>query len=268
VKKLVGIVALSSILAGCGVSSLPVASPAGALSPQTPATATATAPTLGAAPADPTAQGPALTTTAPKADPYAEFEAQARELAKSGPVVSGLESLEPPASEHAIAVQTTPYKTQAKADQLARAWASDAREIWLGWGFKYFSIFGRARHVYYSKSKRRRYTIDFGFWGNVLGQYEDNDLLTIAAGNLIAKLLQEPRDVYPVDGRRAYNYARQYGWQVPTNATVKTILICPYLIGPKWVFMGEDGKPGALVDANTGEVTTDGLLLTVISILF
>lgn len=264
-KKIVTLLALSATLAGCGAQPAhiaPVSLPA-----QAPAAAQAPLPTLGAAPADPDA-GRLVPVATPAQDEHAAALATAKAIAAYGPVVTDLENLDVFNDQPAFGVQTTPEKTQAKADELAHAWASDSKQLWLAWGFKTVSLFGNSRHVYYSACKKRMLTIDFGFWGTKRAQYETTGLTVQYAGKLISALLKEPRDIYPVSGREAYNRVRNQAYTNPTRGTMKVILIQPYIVGPQWVFLDERNKPSVCVDANTGEVTSGGILLELLGYLF
>ncbi len=265
-KKFVTWMALSALVAGCGV--------------QTPHTIAAVAPAakapvaaqpvkaLADAPADVDAARLVPVAAAPAAqDRRAEALAMAKAIAAHGPVVTDLENLDV-LDEGGFGVQTTPEKTQVKADAAAREWASDAKQLWLGWGYKTISWFGNSRHVYYSAQKKRMLTIDYGFWGNRRGQYETTGLVVQYAGKLIATFLQEPRDIYPVSGREAYNRAQYHAYTNPTRGTVKVLMLNPYIVGPQWVFLDERNKPSVVVDANTGEVTSGGLLIELLGYLF
>lgn len=261
-NKFVTWMALGAVLAGCGVPT-PHTAPA-VVAP--PAAAPAL-PSLGMAPADPDA-GRVVPVAPPAQDKRTEALATAKAIAAYGPLVTDLESLDAIDETPAFGVQTSPEKTQVKADELAHEWAPDAKQLWLAWGFKTFSLFGNSRHVYYSATKKRMLTIDFGFWGTRRGQYETTGLVVQYAGKLIATFLKEPRDIYPVSGREAYNRARYQAYTDPTRGTMKVLLIQPYLVGPQWVFLDARNKPSVCVDANTGEVTSGGLLLNLLGYLF
>lgn len=266
-KKFVTWMALSALMAGCGVQTphnVPAVSRAVA-----PAAVQPVQPALGAAPADRDASRLVPVAAAPAAkDPRAEALAMAKQIAEYGPLVTDLENLDAIDEAASYGVQTSPEKTQMKADQAAREWAPDAKQLWLGWGFKTLSWFGNSRHVYYSAQKKRMLTIDYGFWGNRRGQYETTGLIVQYAGKLIATFLQEPRDIYPVSGREAYNRARSQAYTNATRGTVKVLLLNPYIVGPQWVFLDERNKPSVVVDANTGEVTSGGLLIELLGYLF
>lgn len=265
-KKLVSLMALGAMLAGCGVQGAPGVPAESRLAPRPAAVQPAPA-ALGAAPTDPDARR--LTpVAAPAEDARTEALASAKALAAYGPLVTGLEDLDALDETPAFGVQTSPEKTQMKADELARAWSPDAKQLWLAWGFKTISLFGNSRHVYFSASKKRLFTVDFGFWGNKRGQYETTGLVVQYAGKLISALLQEPRDIYPVNGREAYNRARGQAYMNATRGTMKVMLLNPYIVGPQWVFLDESNKPSVCVDANTGEVTSGGILLELLGYLF
>lgn len=259
-KKLITALAFSMVLAGCGTKA-----------PVEPTRATA--PTIPTTPAAPAAQAP-LAPLAPsqagKLDSRQDdFLAKTKELASYGALITDLASLQAPAdSEVERSIQTTPAATQEKANLCAHQWSTDAQQLYLGWGFKHVSFFGRSRHVYFSRAKRSLYTVDFNFWGAKVDEYETTGLVIKYGGKLIADLLNVPQDVYPINGRKAYNLAREYGWSAPALGTTKVLLISPLLVGPQWVFLDETNKPAALVDATSGAVSTGGWLLTALYYLF
>lgn len=268
-KKLMSLLTLSAVMTGCGVNAsnhqpLPTV-PAALSAPG----AVVPAPKLGAATSDADAIKTPTLATPVVADRLTGAMASAKELASYGPLVTGLDTLQAAtdAETHGYAVQTTPQRTQEAADRLARAWSSDAKQLWLAWGFKTFSLFGHSRHVYFSADKKRMLTIDFGFWGNKVDQYETTGLVAQYAGKLIAAFLQEPRDIYPVRGRDAYLIARRQGY-APTHGVAKVLMINPYIVGPQWVFLNAQNKPEVLVDANTGEFRNGGTLLQLLGYLF
>lgn len=262
-KKLVSLVALGSILAGCGVA------PTYTVSRSVDAKPRATALNLTPAPSAPAAPTPTPPAAPAPSSGLTETLAAAKELGQYGPLMSGFETLVAPGDERgAYGVQTTPQKTQEKADAAAREWASDSKQMWLGWGFKTFAFFGRSRHVYFSASKKRLLTIDFNFWGKKIGEYETTGLVTQYAGKLISKVLEEPRDAYAIDGADAYRIAKQAGFQMPTNGNIKVLLFQPMFFGPQWLFLNGENKPSVIVDAKTGEVSSGGLLLQLIGYIF
>lgn len=259
-KKLAATLALTMVLAGCGIKA-----------PLEPTTAAATLPTNAVTPAFPGVQAPlAPLARAGQREPKQEdFLAKTKEIGSYGTLISDLASLQAPTdNEVEQTVQTTPAATQEKADQIAHQWSTDAKQFYLGWGFKHISFFGRSRHVYFSNSRKSLYTVDFNFWGTKIDEYETSGLIIKYAGKLIAEVLNQPQDVYPVTGRKAYNLAREFGWAAPTMGSVKVLLISPILVGPQWVFLDETNKPAALVDATSGTVQTGGWLLTALYYLF
>lgn len=265
-KKFVTWMALSALVAGCGVQTPHTVS---AVSPKAKAPVAAQPVKLADAPVDADASNLVPVAKAPVAqDPRTEALAMARAIAEHGPLVTDLESLDAIDETAGFGVQTTPEKTQMKADEAARQWAPDAKQLWLGWGYKTISWFGNSRHVYYSAQKKRMLTIDYGFWGNRRGQYETTGLIVQYAGKLISTFLQEPRDIYPVSGREAFNRARYHAYVNQTRGTIKVLMLNPYIVGPQWVFLDERNKPSVVVDANTGEVTSGGLIIELLGYLF
>lgn len=190
-----------------------------------------------------------------------------KELAGYGPLLTDLETLEP-GEESSYGVQTTPEKTQEKADRAALEWSTDAQQIYLGWGFRGISWFGTSRHVYFSPSKKRTLTLNYGFFGGLKSRYESSSIVLTLGGSLITKLLREPRDVHAFSGRRAWSRAKQNGFKQATRGTTKALLLEPYFIGPVWVFLDESNKPSMIINAHSGDVSTDGYLLSILRYLF
>ena len=166
--------------------------------------------------------------------------------------------------------QAMPETTQAEADATAYAWAPDAQQIWVGWGYwgrwAPLSIFGQARHVYYSDSKQRLLYLDYDFFRLEKSEWQSDNIVMKFAGKYITDVLDDARGSFPYDGYDAFNEARQAGYDYSsrTNADIKAICIEPIFIGPKWIFFDETNRPAMIVDANTGEVSDSGLLWDII----
>ena len=198
----------------------------------------------------------------------------AREVARHGALITGLDGLDLDEADRAAAassdrsVQTSPYWTQERADQVARRWSADARQVWLGWGYWGTRWLGRARHVYFSTSKRALYTVDYGVLGNRTAAFESTGLVMRLAGQYISQLLQSPADIYPVNGREAYSFARRAGFLNEVRGPIKMIMIQVYLLGPQWVLLDENNRPAVFVDARTGGLSYDNTLATILRLLF
>ncbi len=171
-------------------------------------------------------------------------------------------------------VQAMPETTQDKADKEAYKWASDAKQIYVGWGYSGrwapLSMFGLSRHVYYSVDKKRLLYVDYNFFRFTKARWESDDIVLKYAGKYITWVLSEPRGRYPYNGREAFNQATKYGYsyQNRPRATIKATLISPLIIGPKWIFFDGVDRPCLIVDAADGQVTTDGWVLDILKILF
>lgn len=171
-------------------------------------------------------------------------------------------------------VQAMPETTQDKADKEAYKWASDAKQIYVGWGYAGrwapLSMFGQSRHVYYSVDKKRLLYVDYNFFRFTKARWESDDIILKYAGKYITWVLSEPRGRYPYNGREAFGQASKYGYsyQNRPRATIKATLISPLIIGPKWIFFDGVDRPALIVDAADGQVTTDGWVLDILKILF
>jgi hypothetical protein len=173
-----------------------------------------------------------------------------------------------------FSVQAMPETTQGKADKEAYAWASDAKEIYVGWGFggrwAPMALFGQSRHVYYSVQKTRLLYVDYNFFKFTKARWESDDIILKFGGKYITWVLSEPRGRFPYNGREAFWEANRFGYTYHnrTRATIKAICISPLIVGPKWIFMDGVDKPTMVVDAADGEVKWDGLLLDILRLLF
>ncbi|MBM3268489.1 MAG: hypothetical protein FJZ01_12640 [Candidatus Sericytochromatia bacterium] len=173
-----------------------------------------------------------------------------------------------------FSVQAMPEGTQGKADKEAFKWASDAKEIYVGWGYAGrvapLAFFGQSRHVYYSVEKSRLLYIDYNFFSFTKARWESDDIVLKLGGKYITWLLSEPRGRFPYNGREAFWEATKYGYSYHNRpkATIKAICISPLIIGPKWVFFDAVDKPIIIVDAADGEVRWDGWLIDILRLLF
>ena len=275
-RQLVGVLALSALLSACGQPVVTTSANPRGVSSAGGANVLTDVPTpvlAVAAPGDPDVAS-AARASAPAVDLMSEPLGWAREVARHGSLISNLEGLDPDqADREAIekgdrTVQTSPYWTQARADEVARRWSADARQVWLGWGYWGTRWLGRSRHVYFSNSKRALYTVDYGVLGNRTAAFESTGLLMRLAGQYIQQLLQSPADIYPVNGREAYSYARRAGFLNEVRGPIKLILVQVYLLGPQWIFLDENNRPAVFVDARTGGLSYDNTLATILRLLF
>lgn len=256
--------AIALLLAGCGRTVAPTVSvaPPRALAPASQALK---------APVAPVATTPAVTVVdAATAKPEAPAAAGVTEatqwatmqaIARKGGLVTGLSSLTAEAPS-GYATQLLPETTQAKAEALARAWASDARQAYIGWGFWKVSALGRVRHTYYSPSKQRVLKLEYSVTSGFLKQYED-----VADGYDLAFLVL--RDAYDVNAFRvkdAHERARSYGYRPGKNTTAS--LLNFVFLGPVWCFIDDrTWEPTVLVKAESGDVVTSGPLMWAASYL-
>lgn len=276
IRQLAALLALSALLSACGQPAVTASSAPRSSAPVAGAPVLTDVPTpvlAVAAPRD--SDILAATSTAGAAvDPLAEPLGWAREISRHGSLISNLEGLDPDQADRAAiestdrTVQTSPYWTQARADEVARRWSPDARQVWLGWGYWGTRWLGRSRHVYFSNSKRALYTVDYGVLGNRTAAFESTGLVMRLAGQYIQQLLQSPADIYPVNGREAYSYARRAGFLNEVRGPIKLILIQVYLLGPQWIFLDENNRPAVFVDARTGGLSYDNTLATILRLLF
>lgn len=211
------------------------------------------------------------TTAAPVAaeSPLDRLEADFRTVALHGPVVQHLETLGANLDEEsAYGVMATPESTQAKAVTAAQAWAADAEQLYLGWGFKWMTFVGHSRHVFWSPSKKKLLTLDYGFWGSLKDQVESENLAMTYGGALIRQLLREPSDRHEFDGKAAFQRAKKAGLEAPAQGAIKAILLDAYFLGPVWIFFDYRNQPAMLVDANDGKVISDSRILDILKYLF
>lgn len=201
--------------------------------------------------------------------PLDRLEADLRDVARHGPVIEGLETLGANLDEEAgFGTQATPESTQAKAVQTALQWASDAEQIYLGWGFKWLTFVGHSRHTFWSQSKKKMLTLDYGFFGTQKAIYETENLAMKYGGIIIRQLLREPSDRHAFNGKEAFRRAKNAGLEAPTNAPIKAILIDVYFVGPTWIFFDYRNQPAMLVDANDGRTISDSRILDILKYLF
>lgn len=201
--------------------------------------------------------------------PLNRLEEDFRTVALYGPVIEHLETLganlDTPSGYELMA---SPESTQPKAIQHAQSWASDAEQLYLGWGFKWLSFIGHARHVFWSPSKKKLLTLDYGFWGNLTHETESENLAMTYGGSLIRQLLREPRSNPAFDGKAAFQRAKKAGFNAATNEAIKAILLDVYFLGPVWIFFDYRNQPAVIVDADDGRVISDSHVLEILKYLF
>lgn len=192
-----------------------------------------------------------------------------RQVAQYGPIIQDLETLGADLDDEEVAygVLASPDSTQGKAIKLAKEWASDAEQLYLGWGFKWLTVLGHSRHVFWSPSKKKLLTLDYGVWGTLKDQYETENLAMKYAGGLVRQLLREPNDTHAFNGKEAFNRAKKAGLQAPAQGAIKAILIEAYFIGPVWIFFDYRNEPAMFVNANDGRVISDSLVLDILKYL-
>lgn len=203
------------------------------------------------------------------ASPLDEMEATLRKVALYGPVVQDLATLGADLdTETGYGIMATPESTQLKAVTHARTWASDAEQLYLGWGFKWMTFVGHSRHVFWSARKKKLLTLDYGYWGSLKHEFETESRAMTYGGALVRQLLREPRDVYAFNGKEAFQRAKKAGLEAPAQGAIKAILLDAYIVGPVWVFFDYRNQPAMLVDANDGNVISDSRILDILKYLF
>lgn len=202
------------------------------------------------------------------ASPLEALEGGFKQLAAHGALVQDLDSLGADLDdESTYGLMATPESTQAAAVATARAWASDAEQLYLGWGFKWLTVIGHARHVFWSDSKKKLLTLDYGFWGNLRDQVESDNLAMRYGSSIVKQLLREPSDRHDFDGKAAFQRAKKAGLQAPAQGAIKAILLDVYFLGPVWIFFDYRNEPAMLVDANDGRVISDSYVLDILKYL-
>jgi hypothetical protein len=161
--------------------------------------------------------------------------------------------------------QLMPMDTQIRADNTARAWAKDAKQVYIGWGFWKTPMLGQNQHFYYSPSKKKKLIITYKLvtWKS---EQKEEDAPNF---DLAYKILKGAADAYNYNGTRAHSRAKQAGY-TPTGRNEVGVLIHPIVLGPQWVFLdNEDHQyPLVAVDAHSGEPYRDGLKMMAIRYMF
>lgn len=184
-----------------------------------------------------------------------------RTLRDQGGVVRGLASLVPD-EEPGQSVQILPEHTQDRAQELARAWQPDARQVYVGWGFWGVSLLGKVRHVYYSPKTNRQLRLEYSFTRNRLERQECDG----SDFKQAFVILRDAYDMHPWQAKDAYARAKRAGYRPGKYVTATLLHLVGY--GPQWVFIEDRSwTPTVVVNARTGDVTTSGPLLWAVSYL-
>lgn len=247
--------AMALLLSGCGRAVAPTVTAAPLRAPIASAKAPAQAPAAPASAAQPiTAQPSAQSPTEATSAEARQWE-HLRAIGQAGGLVKDLSSLTAETSAP-YATQIVPETTQAKALAAARAWAPDARQAYIGWGFWKVSLLSKVRHTFYSPSKNRvlklEYTVSSAFLSQTEEEAEGYDL-----GFLV---LRDAYDVNAYQVKDAHSRARSYGYRPGKNTTA--CLLNFVLLGPVWCFIDDrTWEPTVLVKADSGDVVTSGPLM-------
>lgn len=181
-------------------------------------------------------------------------------IAQEGGLVRGLESLEAP--ESAYRAELVPANTQDKAEQLAHAWAPDARQVYVGWGFWKISLLGRVRHVYYSKQKHQALQLEYSLTSFSLKRTE-LDGTSFKDAFLV---LRDAYDTGAYNAKDCYAIARRAGYHPSKNSV--GCLLDLVLVGPVWAFLDDQSMtPTVVVKADSGEAITHGPLMWAVQYL-
>lgn len=250
--KLKACVLLGLLLAGCQRAPMPASAPLAAPRSAAPAPAAV----LPDAPAD----LPLAATRPAAAASELPFETL-RAIGDRGGLVKGLMSLGTE-EEGGQSVQILPGDTQDRAQELARAWQPDARQVYVGWGFWGISLLGKVRHVYYSPKTNRQLRLEYSFTRNRLERVEC-DGSDFKDAFLI---LRDAYDMHPWQARDAYARAKRAGYRPGKYVTATLLHLVGF--GPQWVFIEDRSwTPTVVVNAKTGDVTTSGPLMWAVSYL-
>lgn len=168
-------------------------------------------------------------------------------------------------TETGYSSQLLPGDTQFKADQIARNWAVDGKQVYIGWGFWKTTMLAQTQHFYYSPSKKKKLIITFKLtsWKH---QVTEEDAPKFDLAN---KVLKGAADVYNWNGRLAHSEAKKHGY-TPSGRNEVGVLIHPLVLGPLWVWLDneEHQYPLMAVKAHSGAVIRDGLEMMAIRYMF
>ncbi len=262
-KKLIGLALGATMLAGCGTgaglarpdSALKAASPSVKAFNTSAAAAQSDAPTpalIGNGSANLERESEPGLANAPKFD-IKPFQDAIGTVAGFTPFNGG------------YGTQLMPNDTQFKADVIARDWANDSKQVYVGWGFLKTTLLAQTQHFYYSPSKKKKLIITFKLisWKHTTAE-EDAPKFDLAN-----KILKGAVDIHSWNGRQAHSKAKSSGY-TPTGKNEVGVLIHPLILGPLWVWLdNEDHQyPLLAVKAHNGAVIRDGLEMMAIRYMF
>lgn len=161
--------------------------------------------------------------------------------------------------------QLIPGDTQFKADQIAKKWADDSKQVYIGWGFWKSTLLAQTQHFYYSPSKKKKYIITFKLTSFKHTTAEED----APKFDLANKVLKGAADIHSWNGRLAHSQAKKSGY-TPGGRNEVGVLIHPLVLGPMWVWLdNEDHQyPLMAVKAHSGAVVRDGLEMMAIRYMF
>lgn len=161
--------------------------------------------------------------------------------------------------------QLLPGDTQFKADQIARKWADDGKQVYIGWGFWKSTMLAQTQHFYYSPKKKKKLIITFKLtsWKH---STEEEDAPKFDLAN---KVLKGAADIHSWNGRLAHSQAKKSGY-TPSGRNEVGVLIHPIVLGPLWVWLDNENRqyPLMAVKAHSGAVIRDGLEMMAIRYMF
>lgn len=182
-----------------------------------------------------------------------------RDIANRGGLVKGLAAMAP---DEGPSVQIVPEWTQDQAQELARAWQPDARQVYIGWGFLGTTLLGKVRHVYYSPKTNLQLRLEYSFTRGRLERHvcDGSDFKDAFL------ILRDAYDFHPYQAKDAYKIAKRAGYRKGKYVTATLLHLVGF--GPQWVFIEDTNwRATVAVDAETGEVTTEGPLMWALSYL-
>lgn len=208
-------------------------------------------------------KGEAAKTVLPAAaDALASTLDQLKALSRLGVAIDEVETLTADDAP-AYAVAAKPETSQKKADAEALKWAADSRQLYLGWGFKWFSLVGTSRHAYYSPSLKKLLLLDY----NWLGWKKRATAAVSPVYAQAAALLSIPHDNYLYDCKKCFNIAKDAGYENKVQ-NCRAFMVNLSTYGPQWIFLDGTNRPQVIVNASTGLVTTSGPLFDALKFLF
>ncbi len=195
-------------------------------------------------------------------DSYLATLAQVKEMSKLGAAIDQVQTLTAEdAPDRAVAAK--PESSQEKADGEAYKWASDSRQLYIGWGFKWVSLFGTSRHAYYSPSRNRVLLIDY----NWLGFKKHASEVDSPVYRLAAAILSTPHDDYLYNCKQCFNMAKDAGYENRAQ-NCRAFMVQLPILGPHWIFLDSTDRPQVIVNARSGSLTTTGPVIEILRFLF